>query len=310
MLPDLTDKTALPARSIALVIDDAPETLGLVSAALEENGMTVLVARSGTEGIELARRVQPDVILMDALMPGISGFQACRALKSGPQPIAAPVIFMTGLTEPEHILDGLRSGGVDYITKPVVVDELIARIITHVLNARAVASARAALDSSGQGVLAFAPDGHLSWGSAEAMRLLGDPGVAPMLPQGQAAAPLVAWLGTLAHQPLSSATVFTGHGVALKYLGTSGAEILVAISPYRKGENQARLAQEFALTQREAEVLLWLSRGKTNRDIAEILDLSARTVNKHLEQVFQKMGVDNRTSAAVLADRVLQSRAD
>lgn len=300
----------LPERSIALVIDDAPETLGLVSAALEENGMTVLVARSGSEGIDLARRVQPDVILMDAVMPGMTGFEACRILKSGPEQIAAPIIFMTGLTEPEHILEGLRAGGVDYITKPVIVDELIARIITHVLNARAIASARAALDSAGQWVLAFSRDGRLNWGSSGAMSLLSEPGAATLVQSGRAAPELATWLSTLGNQPLSSASIFTSSGYALKYLGSSGNEIMVAIKRYREGENEARLAAAFHLTQREAEVLVWLSRGKTNRDIAEILELSARTVNKHLEQIFHKMGVDNRTSAAVMADRVLQSRME
>lgn len=301
--------SAMPARSIALVIDDAPETLGLVSTALEENGMTVLVARSGPEGIDLARRVQPDVILMDAIMPGMTGFQACRALKSGPQPIAAPVIFMTGLTEPEHILEGLRSGGVDYITKPVIVDELIARIITHVLNARAISSARAALDKAGQWVLAFAPDGVLSWGSGGAMQLLTDPKTSALLKDGTAQGDLAGWLSTLLYQPLSSVSSFTGCGLSFKYLGTNGPDILIAVRPWRDGENESQLVEEFGLTQREAEVLVWLSRGKTNRDIADILELSARTVNKHLETVFQKMGVDNRTSAAVMADRVLQPRS-
>lgn len=301
--------TTLPSRSIALVIDDAPETLGLVSTALEENGMTVLVARSGPEGIDLARRVRPDVILMDALMPGMSGFEACRALKGGPQPIEAPVIFMTGLTEPEHILDGLRSGGVDYITKPVVVDELIARIITHVLNARAISSARAALDNAGQWVLAFTPEGVLNWGSDGAMRLLDTPETRAMVENGRARGDLATWIATLVNQPLSSVAAFTGGGITLKYLGTNGPDILVAIRPYQTGETATRLITEYGLTQREAEVLLWLSHGKTNRDIAEILELSARTVNKHLEAIFQKMGVDNRTSAAVLADRVLQRRS-
>lgn len=306
MQPD-PPSPVLPARSIALVIDDAPETLGLISSALEDNGMTVLVARSGAEGIELARRVRPDVILMDALMPGMDGFQTCRALKSGPRPEPAPVIFMTGLTESEHILKGLRAGGVDYITKPVVVDELIARIITHVLNARAIASARSALEQAGQSVLAFAPDGRLAWGSPGALALLETPEARSLVADGQAAEALAKWLESLAEQPISTAQPFAGAGFALKYLGQTQGETMVRIRRHDEGDNGARLTRTFGLTEREAEVLFWLTRGKTNRDIAEILDLSARTVNKHLEQVFHKMGVDNRTSAAVIADRVLNA---
>ncbi|MBY6003710.1 response regulator [Salipiger bermudensis] len=294
-------------RSIALVIDDAPETLGLVSAALEDNGMTVLVARSGAEGQELARRVQPDVILMDAVMPGMDGFETCRRLKAAADPITAPVIFMTGLTEPEHILKGLRAGGVDYITKPVIVDELIARIITHVLNARAISSARTALDRAGQSVLAFGPRGTLNWGSAGAMALLAQPAAQALVQDGRATPPLSNWLAELGRQPLSATSAYTADGFALKYLGAGPGETMVSIRAYQEGQNERRLEAEFGLTRREAEVLFWLSRGKTNRDIAEILDLSARTVNKHLEQVFHKMGVDNRTSAAVMADRALQA---
>lgn len=106
-------------RSIALVVDDNPESLGMVSAALETHGMTVLVARDGRSAINLTHRVQPDVILMDAIMPEMDGFETCRALKFGPNPVLAPIIFMTGLSDQEHIVKGLRAGGVDYITKPV-----------------------------------------------------------------------------------------------------------------------------------------------------------------------------------------------
>jgi len=306
MLPE-TFTPLLPARSIALVIDDAPETLGLISSALEENGMTVLVARSGGEGLELARRVRPDVILMDAVMPGMDGFETCRLLKSGPRPEPAPVIFMTGLTDSQHILKGLRAGGVDYITKPVVVDELIARIITHVLNARAISSARSALEQAGQSVLAFAPDGRLAWGSPGALALLESSEGRMLVAEGQASDALARWIAGLCEQPISTAQPFAGGGFALKYLGQNPGEIMVRIKRHSEGENESLLAEAFGLTDREAEVLFWLTRGKTNRDIAEILDLSARTVNKHLEQVFHKMGVDNRTSAAVIADRLLNA---
>ena len=168
----MTDETE-GGRYIVLVIDDAPETLGLVSDALEGNGMTVLVARSGEEGLRLTRRVQPDVILLDAMMPGMDGFETCRRLKTPPNSESAPVIFMTGLTEGEHILAGLRAGGVDYVTKPVVVDELIARITRHVMNARAIQMARAALDYTGQNVIGVLPDGRLSWGTRGALARIG-----------------------------------------------------------------------------------------------------------------------------------------
>lgn len=291
-------------RFIALAIDDAPETLGLVSSALEENGMTVLVARSGEEGITLAQRVQPDVILMDAVMPGLDGFETCRRLKSLPESSAAPVIFMTGMTDPEHILKGLQAGGVDYITKPVRIEELLARITTHVLNARAIQSARAALQYAGQNVVALTPDGRVSWGTADTVERLTQ---ARLLSDGAAAPPVRTWLEQLVSQPVSNARPFVEGRISLVYLGQAQGEIVLRVKADDAGSEEERLARIFGLTAREAQVLLWLSHGKTNRDIAEILTLSARTVNKHLEQIFHKMGVDNRTSAAVMADRALHS---
>lgn len=289
-------------RFIALAIDDAPETLGLVSTAPEDNGMTVLVARSGEEGIALAQRVQPDVILMDAVMPGLDGFETCRRLKAAPASSSAPVIFMTGMSDSEHILRGLQAGGVDYITKPVVIEELLARITTHVLNARAIQSARAALQYAGQNVVAFAMDGRVSWGTPNAVERLA---ATNLLENSEAIPALRVWLAQLVSQPMSTARPFSEGRQSLVYLGQVQGEIVVRVKENYAGSEDERLARIFGLTAREAQVLLWLSHGKTNRDIAEILTLSARTVNKHLEQVFHKMGVDNRTSAAVMADRAL-----
>ena len=306
MQPDILSRGAA-LRSIALVIDDAPETLSLISAALEDNGMTVLVARTGREGVDLARRVRPDVILMDAVMPGMDGFEACRILKAPPNPEPAPVIFMTGLTESENILKGLRAGGVDYISKPVVVDELIARITTHVLNARAIRSARTALEHAGQSVLSFDHGGRLRWGSPGAFDLLAAPGAEGLVLDETARPDLAAWLAGLLDQPASDAKPFLAQGLVFRYLGQISGETVVRIRRDLGQGEETRLVASFGLTEREAEVLYWLTLGKTNRDIGEILTLSARTVNKHLETVYHKMGVDNRTSAAVLADRVLQS---
>ncbi|TCS59929.1 LuxR family two component transcriptional regulator [Primorskyibacter sedentarius] len=296
-----------PGRYIVLVIDDAPETLGLVSDALENDGMTVLVARSGEEGIRLTQRVRPDVILLDALMPGMDGFETCRRLKAPPISEAAPVIFMTGLTEPEHILSGLRAGGVDYVTKPVVIDELIARITRHVMNARAIQSARAALDYADQSVLAMLADGRLSWGTQSALAEIENMRGAPLFDGDHATGPLRDWLLEMANVPVSQARPLFIEELTLTMIGFAEGELMVRLRSGSGLPDDQRLLTAFGLTAREAEVLLWLSHGKTNRDIADILSVSARTVNKHLEQVFHKMGVDNRTSAAVMADRVLQS---
>lgn len=292
-------------RRIALVVDDSPETLSMVSTALEENGISAVVATSGRAGYDLATRILPDVILLDAMMPGIDGFETCTLLKSDERLAYAPVIFMTGLSDSEHIIRGLQVGGVDYVMKPAVIDELIARITIHILNARAIQSARQALDTSGRSVIAVGLSGTLLWGSPRALKLL---------KQNESTSPrqtlggddFRSWLTTCVQLPTSKATRYCFGEFKLNFLGgTPSGELLLQISRSTGVQPNTYLETVFNLTPREAEVLYWLSMGKTNRDIAQILSLSSRTINKHLEQVFQKMGVDNRTAAAVAADRAL-----
>ncbi len=136
-----------------LVVDDSPDTLRLLTDAIEEAGMTVLVAREGEHAISIVEKVTPDVILMDAIMPGTNGFETCRRLKQNRALAHVPVIFMTGLSDSEHIIEGLEAGGVDYVTKPIVPGELLARIRVHLANARMAQSARTALDAFGRFLL-------------------------------------------------------------------------------------------------------------------------------------------------------------
>jgi DNA-binding NarL/FixJ family response regulator len=281
-------------------VDDNPDSLGMVSSALEAEGMTVLVARDGPTAINLTRRVEPDVILMDAIMPEMSGFETCRLLKSSPNPTLAPIIFMTGLTDRENVVKGLDAGGVDYITKPVEIDEMLARVTTHVVNSRLLQSARQAIDAFDRAVLAFDHRARLSWGSQRALKRFGT------RTEDFENDDLKTWLLACVGKPVSNCESFALNDVTYQFIGYSSAkEILVKLVQRGGTSNEEALQQAFGLTFREAEVLYWLTLGKTNRDISAILSLSARTVNKHLEQVFQKMGVDNRTSAAVLADRKL-----
>jgi len=290
-------------KSIALVVDDNPDSLGMVSTALEAQGMTVLVARDGRSAIKLAHRVQPDVILMDAIMPGIDGFETCRMLKSGSNPTLAPIIFMTGLSDQQHVIKGLQSGGVDYITKPVVIEEMIARLTTHVINSRMLQSARNAIDAFERPVLAFDEGAQFAWGSKSAMELVDGNAFALGAPE------FLAWLLGCVGRPVSQIPPYVAANVLAQFMGLSATrEILVKLVEQDGSRKEDSLQTAFSLTAREAEVLYWLTLGKTNRDISTILALSARTVNKHLEQVFQKMGVDNRTSAAVLADRQIHAR--
>ena len=114
-------------RDIVLVVDDSPETLSLLTDALEAAGATVLVAVEGANALALVERITPDVILMDAVMPGMDGFETCRLLKRNKSVAHVPVIFMTGLSETEQIVKGLEAGGVDYVTKPISPDRIATK---------------------------------------------------------------------------------------------------------------------------------------------------------------------------------------
>ncbi|PWC78395.1 response regulator transcription factor [Azospirillum sp. TSH64] len=300
-------------RDMILVVDDTPDTLGFLTEAIEQADLTVLVAIDGEGALDLVGQITPDLILMDAVMPGLDGFETCRRLKQIPHLSHIPVIFMTGLSDTEHVVKGLEAGGVDYVTKPIVVDELIARIRVHLTNARVAYAARAALDATGRFLLATDGEGRLLWCTPQAERLLAG------LPSDAASA-LAAGLSGLRRtaSPGGAAETYTaelpdGEGVRrleFTYLSPANPdEYLFRLSEPTAGRQEAVLRDALGLTAREAEVLLWIANGKPNRDIGEILGISPRTVNKHLEQVFTKLGVENRASAAALAIRTLAARA-
>ena len=299
-------------RDIALVVDDSPDSLRMLTDALEQAGMTVLIARDGDQALAMVDRVTPDVVLMDAIMPGKDGFDTCRHLKRNKSLTHVPVIFMTGLSETDDIVKGLEAGGVDYVTKPIVPDELLARIRVHLANARMTHSARTALDTFGRFLLATNKAGRVLWCTPQAGKLLGTafrgfdaetfllpPAVRDWLRQRAAAESAAA--DQLCLQPDLSPIP-----LELTYIGQIGPdEILLRLVEGGSSDDRLVLQRKLLLTQRESEVLLWIARGKSNRDIAEILTLSPRTVNKHLEQIYTKLGVENRASAAALAVRTL-----
>src|SRR5580704_673003 len=160
-------------RATVLVVDDTPETLHLLTDTLDQAGFTVLIATDGEAALDLVDQVTPDLVLMDALMPGISGFETCKRLKQDKLLSDLPVIFMTGLSQTEHVIEGLACGGVDYVTKPIVLEELLARIRVHLGNARVTYESRAALDASGRFLLATDRAGRVLWCTPKARQLLG-----------------------------------------------------------------------------------------------------------------------------------------
>jgi len=297
------------SSQVVLVVDDAIDSIHMLNDVLEESNFTVLVALEGMQALTITKNIRPDIILLDAIMPNMDGFETCRQLKRNPQLADVPIIFMTGLSDTEHVVMGLNAGGVDYVTKPINPDELVARMRVHLTNARITQSARLALDTAGQYLFTVNLHGQLVWATPQVYELLGN---AETTEDSIALIPAVAqqlrdWLN---HKP------DTGRQLSLQHLAQDlkvemlnfidGKEYLLRLTnTHKPADDTQALREQFSVTTREADVLLWIANGKTNREIGQILDMSPRTVNKHLEQIFKKLGVENRTSAAAVAIKCL-----
>ncbi|WP_413206771.1 response regulator [Rhodospirillum sp. A1_3_36] len=302
-----------PKRDLALIVDDTPGTLGFLCEALETEAFDVLVATDGASALTLTEKVTPDVILMDAVMPGLDGFETCKAMKSRADLAHVPVIFMTGLTETEHVVRALGAGGTDYVTKPIITEELVARIRVHVDNARMTSGVRMALDASGRGLFAVDRNGGILWATSAARRILDSldddhsAEIRPSLPPHWRIwmdEQLAANRPEAQRMPLSIDAPALGERCQILLVTELSAnEVLLRLDTVESANEARRFQDHLHLTAREAEVVLWATRGKTNRDIADILGLSPRTIDKHLEQAYAKMGVENRAAAIAMALR-------
>lgn len=114
-----------------LIVDDTPANLGVLVETLGAAGYQLMVAEDGEEALAQSERTQPDLILLDVMMPGIDGFETCRRLRARPQTHDVPVLFMTALNETADKVKAFAAGGVDYITKPIEHEEAMARVRTH-----------------------------------------------------------------------------------------------------------------------------------------------------------------------------------
>ncbi len=125
-----------PENVVVLIVDDVPTNIAVLFEYLNALDMTVLVTQDGESGLQLARQEQPDIILLDVMMPQVDGFETCRRLKSDEATRDIPVLFMTALTDTASKIRGFEAGAVDYITKPIQQEEVVARIDAHVTIAR------------------------------------------------------------------------------------------------------------------------------------------------------------------------------
>ncbi len=299
-------------RDTVLVVDHSPETLGFLTDTLDSAGYSVLIATDSASALDLVDRITPDLVLMDAVSEAPEGFEVCRRLKHEKLLGDLPVIFMTASARTEQVIEGLTAGGVDCVAKPLVVNELLARIRVHLENARITKSSRIALDATGSYLLSMDQTGHLNWCTPKVRELLLMAYPERTERDNTLPATLVEQLLRLLRNPSRTSTQtvieFDNRRLEFTFLCATGSDqnLFCVTEAASIGEHEI-LQIALPLTAREAEVLLWVSRGKSNRDIGQILTISPRTINKHLERIFEKLGVENRASAAVQAVRTLTS---
>jgi DNA-binding NarL/FixJ family response regulator len=192
-----------------LVVEDEPRMRANLVTILKMEGYEVIEARHGKEGVEMARKLQPDFIFCDISMPELDGHGVLAAVRADAATTKTPFVFLTAHGDRPDVRMGMNLGADDYLTKPVEVDELVGAIKSR-------------------------------------------------LQRREQLAPLPKELTPALLMPLG-------------------------------------------LTEREAETLFWLAQGKANADLCILLNVQLTTIKKHLEKIYQKLGVENRTAAAAMA---------
>ena len=193
-----------------------------------------------------------------------------------------------------------------YLTKPINIDELLARIRVHLSNARLSSTANKALDTTGQHLFTVNTRAQIVWATPQTKKLFQQAKVNEHWLQTRFSEQVAEWLY---HKPESEQTLhLKGASLKLKirlveYLDNQ--HVLMKLFDSMAPSGAQKLRQGLPLTIRESEVLYWIGNGKSNSEIGQILSTSPRTINKHLEQVFRKLEVSNRTSAAAIAIRLM-----
>jgi DNA-binding NarL/FixJ family response regulator len=198
-----------------LVIDDDPKMRAQIAALLQSEGYATLEARNGREGVALAQKERPALVLCDITMPEMNGHRVVEALRADPATAHVPFIFLTGWGEKADLRAGMNLGADDYLVKPAEPAELLGAVKARLQRRRQTTGA------------------------------------------------------------------------------ARGASVADA--------TPAAIERALGLTAREAEILSWVVQGKTNPEIGVILGIQLTTVKKHLESIFMKLGVENRTAAVTLA---------
>lgn len=315
---------AAPHRQTILIVDDVPANLGVLLDFLGDAGYEVLVAESGQSALEQVAYARPDIILLDVLMPGLDGFETCRRLRADERWRDTPILFLSALSDAVDKVRGFEAGALDFISKPLHPQEVLARVQAHLqiralqldlaaqnerlrdeiaLRAEAELQLRESLDRA---VVVAAPGGEVYFCSRLAQRLLAD--WFPRARGNGLPADLADWLTAVERSER-----FTKERGSMQFIARvlSGAEwggskmLLLEEFPLAPAADSPAALLSLGLTQREAEVLYWIAQGKTSPEIAVILGSAANTVKKHVGNILLKLGVETRLAAALMATEVL-----
>jgi DNA-binding response OmpR family regulator/DNA-binding CsgD family transcriptional regulator len=290
---------SLPAATL-LLVDDAPAQLLLLGDALRGAGYDLRLAESGEGALAQLARVPVDLILLDGEMPGLDGFATCRRIRAEARWRDSPVILMTETGQGGDQVRVFDAGAEDYVTKPVHLPEVLAHVRTHV----GLRALRRALKE--ELALHLDAEKQLSQSLDRAVLLANDEG-------------RIVFSTRLAEDLLHQHCQGYEPGVLPARLRTGGHPALRVRRVAEQGHEELKMlvleeCSEAAgppalcalgISKREAEVLFWVARGKGNAEIGVILGAAPRTIEKHVERILDKLGVDSRMAAAIVALRII-----
>jgi CheY-like chemotaxis protein/DNA-binding CsgD family transcriptional regulator len=303
----MTSKSPV-TNGIVMIVDDTPDNLALLSDTLSEAGYRVLVATDGLSALEQIAYLKPDIILLDVMMPGLDGFETCKRLKLDPETEHIPVLFMTALSELDNLLRGFDEGAVDYLVKPIRPPEVLARVDVQLTQVKNLRRAENALLNSPYSALAIDTSGNITWLTPGGISWLDEFIQKHLLTDKYALGtplpkPLLEWVKHhLDLTPKAAGESFESHRAGIDFSAKitpcqNTGEHLLVLERHSGEWDLESVKTSLGLTFREAEILMWISRGKTNKEVGIILGSSPRTINKHLEHIFEKLGVVTRTAA-------------
>lgn len=299
-----------------LIVDDTPGHLSLLVDALHSAGYRPLVASSGESALQRLATVVPDLVLLDMRMPGMGGLATLAQLRQRLPGENLPVIFMTAVEETEQKVAAFAAGAVDYVTKPFQASEVLARIELHLRLVRTQRKLsaeiawreqtervlQAALE---QAVLVVDASGRVQFITPRATNLLAR--YFPGDQTGRLPEPirklLRPWRSTQTSFGQSCGTLL------VRLVADPGvSESAMMLLEERRAAGDYEPLRKLGLSERETEVLYWMSEGKSNPEIGIIVGAAAATVKKHAENLYYKLGVDNRAAATRLAMECLQAK--